>query len=68
MQIFFFLDVSTQEGGERFELVTSDLLGVVPADWTIYWERSMQNVNIEQMFNLALCRATNKVDLVDSFN
>jgi hypothetical protein len=29
---FFFLDMSTQEGGGRFELETSTLLGVVLAD------------------------------------
>jgi hypothetical protein len=27
-----FFNMSTQEGGERFELVTSALLGVVPVD------------------------------------
>jgi hypothetical protein len=29
---FFFFHLSTQEGGVRFELVTSALLGVIPAD------------------------------------
>ena len=29
---YFFFDMSAQEGGGRFELVTSVSLGVVPAD------------------------------------
>jgi hypothetical protein len=32
LTFFLFFDMSTQEGAERFELVTSVSLGVVPAD------------------------------------
>jgi hypothetical protein len=32
LSLSFFFDMSTQEGRERFELVTFALLGVVPTD------------------------------------
>ena len=32
---FFIFNMVAQEGGERFELVNSALLGVVPADYTV---------------------------------
>jgi hypothetical protein len=35
--IYIFLDMSTQEGDERFELMTSASLSVVPADRAISW-------------------------------
>jgi hypothetical protein len=35
--VFFFFYISTQEGEGGFELVTSALLSVVPADWATSW-------------------------------